>query len=80
MITCRVYRQLYLILYLLLTIYNYYVAVVVVLKLKGQVVTAVYRFAAKNREWVWLRMSGLSFLNPYTESVEYIVCTNSYAG
>uniref|UniRef100_A0AAR5PWB5 Aryl hydrocarbon receptor nuclear translocator homolog n=1 Tax=Dendroctonus ponderosae TaxID=77166 RepID=A0AAR5PWB5_DENPD len=50
-----------------------------VLKLKGQVLSVMYRFRAKNREYVWLRTSAFSFLNPYTDDVEYIVCTNTTA-
>ncbi|GAB6018730.1 hypothetical protein CHUAL_000405 [Chamberlinius hualienensis] len=50
-----------------------------VLKLKGQVMSVMYRFQAKNREYVWLRTSIYAFLNPYTDDVEYIVCTNSAA-
>jgi len=50
-----------------------------VLKLKGQVLSVMYRFRAKNREWVWLRTSAFAFLNPFTDGVEYIVCTNSTA-
>ncbi|RZF43984.1 hypothetical protein LSTR_LSTR007256 [Laodelphax striatellus] len=50
-----------------------------VLKLKGQVMSVMYRFRAKNREWVWLRTSAFAFLNPYTDEVEYIVCTNTTA-
>ncbi|XP_017769795.1 PREDICTED: aryl hydrocarbon receptor nuclear translocator homolog isoform X2 [Nicrophorus vespilloides] len=50
-----------------------------VLKLKGQVLSVMYRFRAKNREYVWLRTSAYAFLNPYTDDVEYIVCTNSTA-
>ncbi|XP_049825704.1 aryl hydrocarbon receptor nuclear translocator homolog isoform X3 [Aethina tumida] len=50
-----------------------------VLKLKGQVLSVMYRFRAKNREWIWLRTSAFSFLNPYTDDVEYIVCTNTAA-
>ncbi|GIY27129.1 aryl hydrocarbon receptor nuclear translocator homolog [Caerostris extrusa] len=50
-----------------------------VLKLKGQVMSVMYRFRAKNREWVWLRTSSFAFLNPYTNEVEYIVCTNTLA-
>lgn len=38
-----------------------------------------YRFRAKNRDWVWLRTSAFAFLNPYTDDVEYIVCTNTTA-
>lgn len=48
-----------------------------VLKLKGQVMSVIYRFRTKSHEWAWIRTSSLSFLNPYTEEVEYIVCTNS---
>ncbi|CAL7939025.1 unnamed protein product [Xylocopa violacea] len=50
-----------------------------VLKLKGQVVSMMYRFRAKNRDWVWLRTSAFAFLNPYNDEVEYIVCTNTHA-
>ncbi|XP_014613541.1 aryl hydrocarbon receptor nuclear translocator homolog isoform X4 [Polistes fuscatus] len=50
-----------------------------VLKLKGQVVSVMYRFRAKNRDWVWLRTSAFAFLNPFSDDVEYIVCTNSHA-
>jgi len=50
-----------------------------VLKLKGQVVSVMYRFRAKNRDWVWLRTSAFAFLNPFNEEVEYIVCTNTHA-
>ena len=52
-------------------------SVVSVLKMKGQVMSVMYRFRAKNREWVWLRTSCFSFQNPYTDEVEYIVCTNN---
>ncbi|XP_077989629.1 aryl hydrocarbon receptor nuclear translocator 2-like isoform X3 [Glandiceps talaboti] len=48
-----------------------------VLKLKGQVLSVMYRFQAKNRDWIWLRTSCFSFQNPYTDEVEYIVCTNT---
>lgn len=50
-----------------------------VLKLKGQVMSVMYRFRAKSREWIWLRTSAFAFLNPYTDEVEYIVCTNTTA-
>jgi aryl hydrocarbon receptor nuclear translocator len=50
-----------------------------VLKQKGQMFSVMYRFRAKNREWVWLRTQAYAFLNPYTDEVEYIVCTNSSA-
>uniref|UniRef100_A0A146M658 Aryl hydrocarbon receptor nuclear translocator homolog n=1 Tax=Lygus hesperus TaxID=30085 RepID=A0A146M658_LYGHE len=50
-----------------------------VVKLKGQVMSVMYRFRMKNRDWIWLRTSAFAFLNPYTDEVEYIVCTNSLA-
>ncbi|KAL1129389.1 hypothetical protein AAG570_013916 [Ranatra chinensis] len=50
-----------------------------VVKLKGQVMSVMYRFRTKSREWVWLRTSAFAFLNPYTDEVEYIVCTNTTA-
>ncbi|XP_037804538.1 aryl hydrocarbon receptor nuclear translocator homolog isoform X4 [Penaeus monodon] len=50
-----------------------------VLKLKGQVMSVMYRFRGKNREWVWLRTAAFAFLNPYTDDIEYIVCTNNAA-
>lgn len=50
-----------------------------VLKQKGQMFSVMYRFRAKNREWVWLRTQAYAFLNPYNDEIEYIVCTNSSA-
>lgn len=50
-----------------------------VLKQKGQMFSVMYRFRAKNREWIWLRTQAYAFLNPYNDEVEYIVCTNSSA-
>lgn len=50
-----------------------------VLKQKGQMFSVMYRFRSKAREWIWLRTQAYAFLNPYTDDVEYIVCTNSSA-
>ncbi|CAM1311280.1 ARNT (predicted) [Pycnogonum litorale] len=50
-----------------------------VLKLKGQVMSVMYRIRAKNNEWIWLRTNAFAFLNPYTEEIEYVVCTNTSA-
>jgi len=50
-----------------------------VIKMKGQVMTLMYRFRAKNNSWIWLRTSAFAFMNPYTDEIEYIVCTNSLA-
>lgn len=50
-----------------------------VLKQKGQMFSVMYRFRSKARDWIWLRTQAYAFLNPYTDDVEYIVCTNSSA-
>jgi aryl hydrocarbon receptor nuclear translocator len=51
-----------------------------VVKMKGQVMNFMYRFRAKSgSEWVWLRTNAFAFLNPYTDDIEYVVCTNSTA-
>ncbi|CAH0391895.1 unnamed protein product [Bemisia tabaci] len=51
-----------------------------VLKSKGQVMSVIYRFRGGNRtDYVWLRTSAFAFLNPYTEEIEYIICTNTLA-
>lgn len=49
-----------------------------VLKQKGQMSHVMYRFRTKNRDWVWLRTQAYAFLNPFSDDVEYIVCTNSF--
>ncbi|XP_054747469.1 aryl hydrocarbon receptor nuclear translocator homolog [Anastrepha obliqua] len=49
-----------------------------VLKQKGNF-SLMYRTRAKSGEYVWIRTHANAFLNPYTEEVEYIVCTNSSA-
>lgn len=60
--------------------FNFYVIFIcLVLKQKGQMFSVMYRFRAKNREWVWLRTQAYAFLNPYNDEIEYIVCTNSSA-
>ena len=50
-----------------------------VVKMKGQVMNFMYRFRAKSGDWVWLRTNSFAFLNPYTDEIEYVVCTNSTA-
>ena len=50
-----------------------------VIKMKGQVMNFMYRFRGKNGEWLWLRTNAFAFLNPYTDDLEYVVCTNSTA-
>uniref|UniRef100_A0A4W4HRC8 Aryl hydrocarbon receptor nuclear translocator n=1 Tax=Electrophorus electricus TaxID=8005 RepID=A0A4W4HRC8_ELEEL len=48
-----------------------------VVKLRGQVLSVMFRFRAKNREWIWMRTSSFTFQNPYSEEIEYIICTNA---
>lgn len=48
-----------------------------VLKQKGQMFSLMYRFRSRKCQWVWLRTQAYAFLNPYSDEVEYIVCTNS---
>lgn len=48
-----------------------------VLKNKGQMFSLMYRFRSKKCQWIWLRTQAYAFLNPYSDEVEYIVCTNS---
>lgn len=47
-----------------------------VLKLKGQVLSVMFRFRTKSREWIWMRTSSFTFQNPFSEEIEYIICTN----
>ncbi|KAL0985215.1 hypothetical protein UPYG_G00154180 [Umbra pygmaea] len=48
-----------------------------VIKLKGQVLSVMFRFRSKSREWIWMRTSSFTFQNPFSEEIEYIVCTNA---
>ncbi|XP_061095225.1 aryl hydrocarbon receptor nuclear translocator isoform X3 [Conger conger] len=48
-----------------------------VLKLKGQVLSVMFRFRSKSREWIWMRTSSFTFQNPFSEEIEYIICTNA---
>ncbi|KAG5856395.1 hypothetical protein ANANG_G00007520 [Anguilla anguilla] len=48
-----------------------------VLKLKGQVLSVMFRFQSKSREWIWMRTSSFTFQNPFSEEIEYIICTNA---
>jgi len=50
-----------------------------VVNLRGQVISVLYRFRAKDNEWAQLKTQSYAFLNPYTNDVEYIVCTNTLA-
>ncbi|XP_074539446.1 aryl hydrocarbon receptor nuclear translocator isoform X3 [Halichoeres trimaculatus] len=47
-----------------------------VVKLKGQVLSVMFRFRSKTREWIWMRTSSFTFQNPFSEEIEYIICTN----
>ncbi|KAM4690146.1 aryl hydrocarbon receptor nuclear translocator isoform 2-T2 [Rhinophrynus dorsalis] len=48
-----------------------------VVKLKGQVLSVMFRFRSKNREWLLIRTSSFTFQNPYSDEIEYIICTNT---
>ncbi|XP_039628678.1 aryl hydrocarbon receptor nuclear translocator 2 isoform X2 [Polypterus senegalus] len=48
-----------------------------VVKLKGQVLSVMYRFRTKSREWMLIRTSSFTFQNPYSDEIEYIICTNT---
>lgn len=48
-----------------------------VVKLKGQVLSVMFRFRSKNREWLWMRTSSFTFQNPYSDEIEYIICTTT---
>ncbi|XP_008585782.1 PREDICTED: aryl hydrocarbon receptor nuclear translocator 2-like, partial [Galeopterus variegatus] len=48
-----------------------------VVKLKGQVLSVMYRFRTKNREWMLTRTSSFTFQNPYSDEIEYVICTNT---
>ncbi|GAB1292299.1 Aryl hydrocarbon receptor nuclear translocator 2 [Apodemus speciosus] len=41
----------------------------VVVKLKGQVLSVMYRFRTKNREWLLIRTSSFTFQNPYSDEM-----------
>lgn len=45
--------------------------------IKGQIVTMMYRFLAKNGEYILIRTSCFAFQNPYNNEIEYVVCTNT---
>ncbi|XP_061885662.1 aryl hydrocarbon receptor nuclear translocator isoform X1 [Entelurus aequoreus] len=47
-----------------------------VMKLKGQVLSVMFRFRSKLNEWIWMRTSSFTFQNPFSEEIEYIICTN----
>ncbi|KAG7272388.1 hypothetical protein CRUP_035583 [Coryphaenoides rupestris] len=48
-----------------------------VVKLKSQVLSVMFRFRSKSREWIWMRTSSFTFQNPFSEEIEYIICTNA---
>ncbi|XP_029307087.1 aryl hydrocarbon receptor nuclear translocator isoform X3 [Cottoperca gobio] len=47
-----------------------------VVKRKGQVLSVMFRFCSKSREWNLMRTSFFTFQNPFSEEIEYIICTN----
>lgn len=47
--------------------------------LRGQTVSGVLRFRTKTKEWAPIKIQSYAFVNPYSNDVEYIVCTNTLA-
>uniref|UniRef100_A0A8C8HXU9 Aryl hydrocarbon receptor nuclear translocator n=1 Tax=Oncorhynchus tshawytscha TaxID=74940 RepID=A0A8C8HXU9_ONCTS len=47
-----------------------------VVKLKGQVLSVMFRFLSKTRDWLWIRTSSFTFQNPFSEEIEYIIYTH----
>lgn len=45
--------------------------------LRGQAVTAVVRIRTDDNNWAQIKTQSYAFLNPYSNDVEYIVCTNT---
>ncbi|MEE6503769.1 hypothetical protein FKM82_004939, partial [Ascaphus truei] len=43
-----------------------------VIKLKGQVLSVMYRFHTKTRDWMLLRTSSFTFQNPYSDEIEQV--------
>lgn len=50
-----------------------------VIALKGQLMNVVGRFKAKNYEWILLKISMYAFANPWSDEIEFIMCTNTIA-
>lgn len=48
-----------------------------VVKMRGQVLSVMFRFHSKSGEWIWMRTSSFTFQNPFSEEIEYIICTNA---
>ncbi|XP_062848672.1 aryl hydrocarbon receptor nuclear translocator isoform X2 [Trichomycterus rosablanca] len=48
-----------------------------VVKHRGQVLSVMFRFRVKSNEWIIMRTSLFTFHNPYSEEIEYIMCTNT---
>jgi aryl hydrocarbon receptor nuclear translocator len=49
------------------------------INLRGQTTSTMYRFRTKDNDWAQLKSQSYAFLNPYTNEVEYVVCTNTLA-
>lgn len=49
------------------------------INLRGQTTSTMYRFRTKDNDWAQLKTQSYAFLNPYTNDVEYVVCTNTLA-
>lgn len=38
-----------------------------------------YRFRTKNKQFIWLHTHAFAFANPFSNEIEYIVCTSKIA-
>ncbi|CAK9297228.1 unnamed protein product [Gordionus sp. m RMFG-2023] len=50
-----------------------------VIKMKGQMMSVMYRFRHKSGKWICLQSNLYAFLNPYSEALEFIIANNSLA-
>ena len=50
--------------------------IIIAMKRRTPMPTVQYRFLTKNQKWLWLAMKAFSFINPFSQQVEYVVCTN----
>lgn len=48
-----------------------------VINLRGQPSSVIYRFRTKDNDWAQLKTNNYAFCNPFTNDIEYIVCTNT---
>lgn len=50
-----------------------------IIQLRGQVMPTVFRFKAEDNSWTQIKSQSYAFINPYSNDVEYVVCTHTLA-